>query len=137
MDRFIGLLWGVVICIVISLCSCTTTKIVEVPKIEKEYVSIFDTTQIHDTTVVRDSIIIRQQGDTIFTDRWHNKYIVKYQDRVHYKDSVRIDTIYKTITIETKEKRTLIDRIADKIGYVIGFAIICGVCLTLLRYIKK
>ena len=90
------------ILLIIVFCSCTSTKYIEVPvdRIKIEYrnsVSI-------DTIYRNDSTIIRENGDTVFLEKY--KYIYKVKE---LKDTVNItDTITVVNTVEvTKEVNKL------------------------------
>ena len=90
------------ILLIIVFCSCTSTKYIEVPvdRIKVEYrnsVSI-------DTIYRNDSTIIRENGDTVFLEKY--KYIYKVKE---LKDTVNItDTITVVNTVEvTKEVNKL------------------------------
>ena len=79
-----------IICIIIvltTLCcvGCKTIEYVEVPKVEKEYISIIDSIYF----LEKDSIYIRDKGDTVFVAKWHTRY----------KEVIRTDTILKSDSI--------------------------------------
>lgn len=80
------------------IVSCGTTKYVEVPvdNIKIEYRNI----ERIDTFIKNDSIIIRDNGDTVFIEKY--KYLYKIRE---VRDTVNItDTITKVRTVEvTKE----------------------------------
>lgn len=81
---------GMVILAAFIMCGCGSTNNVPVIhdtiiKSNTEYVNkIF-----RDTVIVKDSMWIEVKGDTIWIDRWHNKYIVKEI----------IDTVYSSDTV--------------------------------------
>lgn len=80
---------------ILIMCSCSTTKLVEVPieRVRTEY--------IHDTKIdsvyVRDSIDRWREGDTVFIYKEHTKY--KYLNKTD--TIVRVDSIPKIIKVET------------------------------------
>lgn len=78
------------------VCSCTTTRFIEVPVevVKKEYIRDTQTDSIY----VRDSIDRWREGDTVFIYRDHFKY--KYRDRVD--TIVRIDSVPKIIMKEVE-----------------------------------
>lgn len=88
-------LLAVIVIFILLMCSCSTTKLVEVPveKIRTEY--------IHDTKIdsvfVKDSVDRWLKGDTLYIYKEHTKY--KYLDRVD--TVVRVDSIPKIVKIET------------------------------------
>lgn len=80
-------LLAVIVIFILLMCSCSTTKLVEVPveKIRTEY--------IHDTKIdsvfVKDSVDRWLKGDTLYIYKEHTKF--KYINKT--------DTVYKTDTI--------------------------------------
>ena len=90
------------ILLIIVFCSCTSTKYIEVPvdRIKVEYRNSVSV----DTIYRSDSTIIRENGDTVFLEKY--KYIYKVKE---LKDTVNItDTITVVNTVEvTKEVNKL------------------------------
>ena len=90
------------ILLIIVFCSCTSTKYIEVPvdKVKIEYRNSISV----DTIYRNDSTIIRENGDTVFLEKY--KYIYKVKE---LKDTVNItDTITVVNTVEvTKEVNKL------------------------------
>lgn len=80
-------LLGIAIMIALLVCSCTTTKFVEVPvkTIEKEYIH---NTRV-DSVILRDSIDRWRSGDTLYIYKERTKYMIKE----------RVDTVLRTDTI--------------------------------------
>lgn len=76
---------SVLLMMVVLLGSCRT-----VHDMQKVYViktdTLYSSVLVHDSIYVNDSTVIREKGDTIFSDRWHTKYI----------ERLRTDTLYKT-----------------------------------------
>jgi hypothetical protein len=78
----------VLLCIVLSMISCTTTKYVEVP--------VTHTDTLIQTKVQRDSI---WKHDSIYLHEWmkgDTVYIEKTRWLTDYKERLRIDTVYKS-----------------------------------------
>ena len=90
------------ILLIIVFCSCTSTKYIEVPvdRVKIEYRNSISV----DTIYRNDSTIIRENGDTVFLEKY--KYIYKVKE---LKDTVNItDTITVVNTVEvTKEVNKL------------------------------
>ena len=90
------------ILLIIVFCSCTSTKYIEVPvdRIKVEYRNSVSV----DTIYRSDSTIIRENGDTVFLEKY--KYIYKVKE---LKDTVNItDTITVVNAVEvTKEVNKL------------------------------
>lgn len=70
----------------LTLTSCTTTKIVEVERVRTD--TTYITKQQRDSVWLHDSVLVREKGDTVLLERWHTKYIER---QVH-------DTLYKSKT---------------------------------------
>lgn len=87
------------LCFVLVLPGCS-------PRIVERVVYQHDTTTVHhrDTTFRRDSVYIREwvKGDTVFVDRFRDRYVYRdrWRDSVRVKvDSLKIETI-KEIKVE-------------------------------------
>ena len=90
------------ILLIIVFCSCTSTKYIEVP-VDRVKIEYRNSVSI-DTIYRTDSTIIRENGDTVFLEKY--KYIYKVKE---LKDTVNItDTITVVNTVEvTKEVNKL------------------------------
>ena len=90
------------ILLIIVFCSCTSTKYIEVP-VDRVKIEYRNSVSI-DTIYRSDSTIIRENGDTVFLEKY--KYIYKVKE---LKDTVNItDTITVVNTVEvTKEVNKL------------------------------
>ena len=66
-----------------------------------------DTLQVHhrDTTYRRDSIYIREwmKGDTVYVDRYRDRYV--FRDR--WRDSIQVRERHDTTTVEVKVEKEL------------------------------
>ena len=74
-----------IVIVIFVFSGCKTIEYVEVPKVEKEYISKLDSIYF----LEKDSIYIREKGDTVFVDKWHTRY----------KEVIRTDTILKSDSI--------------------------------------
>ena len=90
------------ILLIIVFCSCASTKYIEVP-VDRVKIEYRNSVSI-DTIYRNDSTIIRENGDTVFLEKY--KYIYKVKE---LKDTVNItDTITVVNTVEvTKEVNKL------------------------------
>ena len=90
------------ILLIIVFCSCTSTKYIEVP-VDRVKIDYRNSVSV-DTIYRNDSTIIRENGDTVFLEKY--KYIYKVKE---LKDTVNItDTITVVNTVEvTKEVNKL------------------------------
>ena len=88
----------VLLCLVLSMISCTTTKYVEVPVTHTD--TLIQTKVQHDSIWKHDSIYLHEwmKGDTVYIEK--TRWLTDYKERLRidtvYKS--RIDTITKTIT---------------------------------------
>ena len=120
--------------ILIFLAGCTTTRIVEVPKIKKEYI-VRDSIR-HDSIFERDSIFIIQKGDTFYKDRVH--YLYKYL-RIYKTDTIaKTDSI--TVVKEIEKKLSMKQKVYMIAGEytlkVTGIAIVLISCFLILKRTK-
>ena len=90
------------ILLIIVFCGCTSTKYIEVP-VDRVKIEYRNSVSV-DTIYRSDSTIIRENGDTVFLEKY--KYIYKVKQ---LKDTVNItDTITVVNTVEvTKEVNKL------------------------------
>lgn len=99
MERFI-----LMITLILMVCSCRSTKVVEVdvPKIEKEYIVKSDTVrQIDSIYISNDRYIL---NDTV--------YVTKVNEKFKYVYKTKTDTLIKTDTItivNTEQIKSLTD----------------------------
>ena len=86
------------------------------PKIVERIVVQRDTLQVHhrDTTYRRDSIYIREwmKGDTVYVDRYRDRYV--FRDR--WRDSIQVRERHDTTTVEVKVEKPLSWAQKAKIG---------------------
>ena len=94
---------------VISLSACS-------PKVIEKVVVQRDTLMVHhrDTTYRRDSVYIREwmKGDTVFVERFKDRYV--FRDR--WRDSIQVRERHDTTTVEVKVERQLTWAQKAKIG---------------------
>ena len=125
--NFVVMKHFIIICTLISLISCTTTKYVEVP-IEKTKIEYKDRLSI-DTVIQHDSTIITMLGDTVYLEKY--KYIYKVKE---LRDTINItDTTTVTKPIEVVKE---INRLYT---WQIVLMVLGGVSIIILVYliIKK
>ena len=67
------------------LCSCRSVRYVEVPRVSRDTLRVVQVETLRDS--VRDSIFLREfvRGDTV--------YMVKYIERLRWRDRWRVDTV--------------------------------------------
>lgn len=98
MDHYNHIVTAVAVSVFLAGCS---PRIVE--KVRTEYIT--ETVHHRDTTYSRDSIYIREwmKGDTVYLDRYRDRYI--YRDR--WKDSVKVVEVHDTTAIRVKVDKPL------------------------------
>ena len=88
----------VILFISLAMSSCRTVY-VPVESVRTEY---RDRT-LHDSIHVQDSVYLREQGDTVFMDKWHTKYVERLRvDSIHVRDTVQVP--YPVEVIKEVEK---------------------------------
>ena len=125
--NFVVMKHFIIICTLISLIGCTTTKYVEVP-IEKTKIEYKDRLSI-DTVIQHDSTIITMLGDTVYLEKY--KYIYKVKE---LRDTINItDTTTVTKPIE------VVKEINKLYTWQIVLMVLGGVSIIMLIYliIKK
>lgn len=115
-----------IVCIFLAGCS---PKIIE--KVRTEYIT--ETVHHRDTTYSRDSIYIREwmKGDTVYLDRYRDRYI--YRDR--WKDSVKVVEVHDTTSVQVKVDKPLSWSQKAKIGAF--WYILAGLVLSLAYIFRK
>ena len=115
-----------VVCIFLAGCS---PKIIE--KVRTEYIT--ETVHHRDTTYSRDSIYIREwmKGDTVYLDRYRDRYI--YRDR--WNDSVKVVEVHDTTAVQVKVDKPLSWSQKAKIGAF--WYILAGLILSLAYIFRK
>lgn len=100
-DCFIGLLWGLVACMAISLLfGCASTKYVEVPKVHTEYVYKSDTLIKQDSIHIKDSVYVQMKGDTLLIEKWKTAYRDRWRVEVKVDSVAVTDTLTQVVKVE-------------------------------------
>ena len=126
MDHYNHIVTAVAVSVFLAGCS---PRIVE--KVRTEYIT--ETVHHRDTTYSRDSIYIREwlKGDTVFVDRYRDRYI--YRDR--WKDSVKVVEVHDTTSVQVKVDKPLSWSQKAKIGAF--WYILAGFILSLAYIFRK
>ena len=84
---------------VILLSGCRPTQIITDNNTET-HDTIIQIRHSRDSIFVRDSILGKTANDTVFVDRWHERYryLIKRDTIYQTRDSVRYEVITKTVT---------------------------------------
>jgi hypothetical protein len=99
-DKLIGLVWAIVVCAIISLCSCATTRYVSVP--EYHFRDSTKLVHVRDSVFNRDSVFMYVRGDTVYHEHYNTIYKEHYySDTINnvYRDSIYK---YRTRSVEVK-----------------------------------
>lgn len=131
--KIIGLIWGILICLLISMCtSCKSVRYVTVP--EYHYKDSVRVVNHRDSIYSRDSIFVYSKGDTIY----HEHFNMKYKEFLHNDTIVvnRVDSVrvpYPVEKIVTKHKMYFF----QKLFMWGGIISLIGIIATLIWRIKR
>ena len=150
-QKIIGLLWGIVACIIISMfVGCKSVKYIPVETVRTNtqyktntvHDTIIDSVFMHNDVYKHDSVITYLRGDTIFVDRWHTIIQTTLDKGRKLHSNVVHDTIYinKTDSVQvpvpverklTKWEKTYntVKDIFSIIGMIVTLMIIAFVVL--------
>ena len=92
-------LTGGLLLMVVLLSGCRPTQIIT-DNNTVTHDTIIQIRQTRDSIFVRDSVIVNKANDTVFVDRWHERfrYLVKRDTIYQTRDSVRYEVITQTVT---------------------------------------
>lgn len=124
--------WLIVIIVAAALCGCTTTKYVPVESVTQRTDTVRELMLRVDSVVVRDSVVVAQRGDTVYVNRWRDRYRVKMQTDTVYRsvtDSVSVEVPYPVEKKLTRWQQTKMDLGGIAIGVIAVGVIICSVRL--------
>ena len=113
----------------VALLTGCKTKYIPVPEYHEVVVHHADTLLRVDSVQLRDSVIIRVQGDTITQEVWRWRDRVKYDTRIVYRDSVRVDSVRVPYPVERKQ--TAWERTMQNVGKISFFLIVISICFIL------
>lgn len=109
------------------LTGCKTY--IPVPEYHEIVVHHADTLLRVDSVQLRDSVIIRLQGDTIVQEVWRWRDRVKYDTRIVYRDSIRVDSVRVPYPVERKQ--TAWERTMQNVGKISLILIVISICFML------
>lgn len=103
-ELLVGFVAGALICAMITLLSsCTTTKVVEVPVVHKEYINKTDS--FIKTDSVYEKEFVKVKGDTVY---WERRIIEHHNVHVPtYVETVKVDSIPYPVEVIKEVPRKL------------------------------
>lgn len=113
----------------VALLTGCRTKYIPVPEYHEIVVHHADTLLRVDSVQLRDSVIIRLQGDTIVQEVWRWRDRVKYDTRIVYRDSIRVDSVRVPYPVERKQ--TAWERTMQNVGKISLILIVISICFIL------
>lgn len=82
-----------------ALCSCSTTRYVEVPKVSEVIVYGRDSTSTSDSVFVHDSISVVQRGDTVYKEKFKVVFRDRWRERLRIDSLVRRDSVAVVVPV--------------------------------------
>lgn len=79
----VGLTWLLLAIALAFAVSCTTTRTVTVPVVERD--TVYQSKVMRDSIYLHDSVRVEIKGDSVMIERWHTRW----------RDRLRTDTVYK------------------------------------------
>lgn len=119
----------------VALLTGCKTKYIPVPEYHEIVVHHADTLLRVDSVQLRDSVIIRLQGDTIVQEVWRWRDRVKYDTRIVYRDSIRVDSVRVPYPVERKQ--TAWERTMQNVGKISLFLIVTSICFMLVYLLLR
>lgn len=119
----------------VALLTGCRTKYIPVPEYHEIVVHHSDTLLRVDSVQLRDSVIIRVQGDTITQEVWRWRDRVKYDTRIVYRDSIRVDSVRVPYPVERKQ--TAWERTMQNVGKISLFLIVTSICFMLVYLLLR
>lgn len=119
----------------VALLTGCKTQYIPVPEYHEIVVHHADTLLRVDSVQLRDSVIIRVQGDTITQEVWRWRDRVKYDTRIVYRDSVRVDSVRVPYPVERKQ--TAWERTMQNVGKISLIILVTSICFMLVYFLLR
>ena len=119
----------------VAMLTGCKTKYIPVPEYHEIVVHHADTLLRVDSVQLRDSVIIRVQGDTIVQEVWRWRDRVKYDTRIVYRDSVRVDSVRVPYPVERKQ--TAWERTIQNVGKISLIILVTSICFMLVYLLLR
>ncbi len=128
------LLWLFCTCAcLLTMSSCTSTRIVTVPEYHEVFVHRQDTTSLRDSIFVHDSICIVQRGDTVFIEKYNIVYRDRWRDRLRVDSFIQRDTI--TVVKEVEKPPNRWQLVKQRLGSTLLWMVAAAAIFFLIRII--
>ena len=119
----------------VALLTGCKTKYIPVPEYHEIVVHHADTLLRVDSVQLRDSVIKRVQGDTITQEVWRWRDRVKYDTRIVYRDSIRVDSVRVPYPVERKQ--TAWERTMQNVGKISLIILVTSICFMLVYLLLR
>lgn len=119
----------------VALLTGCKTQYIPVPEYHEIVVHHSDTLLRVDSVQLRDSVIIRVQGDTITQEVWRWRDRVKYDTRIVYRDSIRVDSVRVPYPVERKQ--TAWERTMQNVGKISLIILVTSICFMLVYLLLR
>lgn len=119
----------------VALLTGCKTQYIPVPEYHEIVVHHSDTLLRVDSVQLRDSVIIRLQGDTIVQEVWRWRDRVKYDTRIVYRDSIRVDSVRVPYPVERKQ--TAWERTMQNVGKISLIILVTSICFMLVYLLLR
>lgn len=119
----------------VALLTGCKTQYIPVPEYHEIVVHHADTLLRVDSVQLRDSVIIRLQGDTILQEVWRWRDRVKYDTRIVYRDSIRVDSVRVPYPVERKQ--TAWERTMQNVGKISLIILVTSICFMLVYLLLR
>lgn len=119
----------------VALLTGCKTQYIPVPEYHEIVVHHADTLLRVDSVQLRDSVIIRVQGDTITQEVWRWRDRVKYDTRIVYRDSIRVDSVRVPYPVERKQ--TAWERTMQNVGKISLIILVTSICFMLVYLLLR
>ena len=118
---------GVIVAVILAMCSCTRTVYVPQTTIQRD--SIYITQYKRDSIYMHDSIFQWLKADTMYIERWHTKYIERLSTDTLYIE--KADTL--RIPYPVEKQLSYFQRTWIKVGKL-SSGVWAGILIALLIY---
>lgn len=127
--------WVAILLMAILMSGCKTYKVIDhdyQTKTDSTYETkrdtIIETKLVRDSIYVRDSLVLREKGDTIFSEKWHTKYIERL--RIDTVREVSKDTVFvlRTDSVQTHKETEKQPSFGDRVrSFISDFGVAIGI----------